>query len=73
MQIWPTKYKISLGKGAAPPCHHQNRIYIQILTEKGLKLCIYGSPKYTFFYEKKTGCPLQPPENLDHKGPEIMR
>ena len=30
-------------------------------------------PKYTFFYEKKAGCPLQPPENLDHKGPEIMR
>ena len=57
MQIKPTKYKISLGKGALPPCHHQNRIYVYILTGKGLKLCTFVSPKYTFFYEKK-GCPL---------------
>ena len=31
---------IFLGKGAPPPCNH---IYVNILTEKGLKLCIYGS------------------------------
>ena len=72
-RVWNYAYLackiISLGKGAPPLA----TTYVYILTEKGLNLCIYGSSKYTFFYEKKAGCSLQPPENLDHKGPEIMR
>ena len=48
-------------------CKIQNFLrqgYVYILTEKGLKLCIYGSSKYTFSYEKheKKSCPLQPPD-----------
>ena len=65
------------ARGTAP-LQPPNCVYI--LTEKGLKLCIYGSPKYTFKKKKKKGCPLWPPEiihiyisvNLDQKGPEIM-
>ena len=52
MHISPTKYKIFLGKGALPLTNPQNRIkyYAYILTEKWLKLCIYGSQKYAFFF-----------------------
>ena len=35
MQIYLTKYKIFLGKGALPPCNPQNCIYVWIFTEKG--------------------------------------
>ena len=35
--------------------------YVWLLTEKRLKLWIYGSPKYTFSYEKE-GAPLWPPK-----------
>ena len=67
MQLWPTKYKIALGKGAL-------KSYICInFDRKGTEIVHLWFPKYTFFYEKKVGCPLQPSENLDHKGPEIMR
>ena len=70
MQIWPTKYKIFLGKG---PCHPQNRI---ILTEKGLKLCIYGSPNtHSLIKRRVAPCNHQKlyiSVNLDQKGPEIM-
>ena len=28
-------------------------------------------PQIHILFWKAAGCPLQPPENLDHKGPEI--
>ena len=60
-RVWNYAYLackiIFLGKGAPPLAN----TYACILTEKGLNLCIYGSPKYTFSHKKK-GCPLWPPE-----------
>ena len=34
--------------GRCPLANPQNRIYVWIMTEKGLKMCIYGSPKYIY-------------------------
>ena len=74
MHIWVTKYEIFLGKGVA--CNHQNRIYVYILTEKGLKFSIYGSPKHILSW--KGGLPTCDYQksyisvNSDYKGPEIM-
>ena len=38
MHIQLAKYRIFLGKGALPPCNPPNGMYVQIVTEKGLKL-----------------------------------
>ena len=49
-----------LRQGSA--CNPQKSYtYVWLLTEKGLKLWNYGSPKYTFSYEKE-GAPLWPPK-----------
>ena len=50
------KFKIFVRKGELQPCNPSNRIHIH-LDRKGQELCIYGSFKYTFSYEKE-GCPL---------------
>ena len=58
MHIQPTKYKIFLGPLVTP-----NRVYVYILTEKGLKFCIYGSQN-THFLKKRKAAPLRPPQMI---------
>ena len=46
MHIYPTKYKIFLGKGALPPCNPPNRVYVYIWQKRGWK-CAFMVPKNT--------------------------